>query len=129
MKKVIVIFGVFTIGVLLFFGGCSSEGRRIREYELPKLDLSQNQDGIYKGQFSYKNTAYIVEVIIKKHEITDIKILSSQENKYDKKALAVLGRVIEKQSLDVDAVSGATTSSKFYLIAIYNALTGAEIDL
>jgi len=35
----------------------------------------------------------------------------------------VIPRVLEAQNTNVDAVSGATTSSKALLMAIYNALT------
>ena len=54
-------------------------------------------------------------------------MLSSEGDRYDVEALPVLDRVIDEQRLNVDAVSGATRSSKLYLIAIHNALSGEEL--
>ena len=42
------------------------------------------------------------------------------------RAKAVIDRIIEKQSLDVDVVSGATYSSNGIISAVKNALTGEE---
>jgi len=69
-----------------------------------------------------------VKVAIENSEIVEIKILSCDGDKYDGTALPVLDRVVQEQNLDVDAVSGATKTSKLYLSAIHNALTGEEID-
>ena len=114
---------------LLVVLSCTSESRKIREFELPPIDLSKIDDGDYIGQYVHHDNLYKVEVTVLNHDIVKIDVVSSEGDKYDIEALAVLDRVIEEQSLDVDAVTGATKSSKLYLICIYNALTGEEIVL
>lgn len=123
------VFLTIIILSLLSIAACESTSRKIRDLELPPVDLSTIQDSVYTGQYSHHNTLYKVEVTLENHRITEINVLSSEGDEYDIKALDVLDRVMEEQSLNVDAVTGATTSSKLYLICIYNALTGEEITL
>jgi uncharacterized protein with FMN-binding domain len=129
IKGIRILIILFLILILLFGSACGeSESRRIRKLELPSVNLSQVQDGIYTGQVEHHDNLYIAEVTVENHNIISIKILSCEGDKYDQEAMAVLDRVIKKQNISVDAVTGATKSSKLYLISIYNALTGEEID-
>ena len=64
----------------------------------------------------HHENVYRVVVSVSEHEITKIKVLSSEGDKYDIEALPVLDWVIEEQTLKVDTVSGATKSSKLYLV-------------
>ncbi len=125
-KKIMFIFILFFV---LFISNCNSESTKIRNIKLPEVDISKIQNGKHIGEFIHHKTNYKVEVTVDNHKITGIKVLSSEEDKYDIQALAVLDRVIEKQDLNVDSVTGATKSSKLYLICIYNALTGEKIIL
>ena len=50
-------------------------------------------------------------------------VLCNGKRTWAKMAEGVIPRVIEAQNTNVDAVSGATISSKALLMAIYNALT------
>jgi uncharacterized protein with FMN-binding domain len=68
-------------------------------------------------------------VVVRGNTIVDIQVLKSEGDKYDQKAMPVLNRVIKTQSLDVDTVTGATKSSKIYLITIHNALAEEKIEI
>ncbi len=126
MRKTIIIF-LFMLALTV---GCEeSESQKIRKLQLPDIDLSEIEDGRYIGRFTHHDNLYETEVIMKGHRIRNIHILQSEGDRYDQNALVVIQRVIEQQSLRVDIVTGATKSSKLYLITIYNAISGEEIEI
>ena len=89
--------------------------------------LSGFPDGIYKGQYpDYDGQVCKVEVTIKGHRITDVKVLGERDDLYFKIANQVIGRILEEQSLEVDAVTGATVTSYAIIGAIRNALSPHE---
>ena len=57
--------------------------------------------------------------------VTKVEFLQSKENQKPEFTNTLINRVIEAQSLQVDAISGATLTSKAYLQGIENALKGA----
>ena len=60
-------------------------------------------------------------------QIVAIDILSSSDDAaFFKRAQAVIDKIIEGQTLDVDTVSGATYSSRGIISAVKNALTGEK---
>ncbi|MFR0962315.1 MAG: FMN-binding protein [Dorea sp.] len=84
-------------------------------------------DGVYKGTGTGYAGEITVAVQIQNKEIVSIDILSfSDDAAFSNRAKAVIDRIIEKQSLDVDVVSGATYSSNGIISAVKNALTGEE---
>lgn len=99
------------------------EQEKVRKMPINEVDLSRVSDGSYRGDFSYGGFTYEVEVSVKDHKIEGIEILRNRESKHAKKAEGVAEKVLEAQSLKVDAVTGATTTSKALLKAIENALT------
>ncbi|HYE83068.1 MAG TPA: FMN-binding protein [Clostridia bacterium] len=88
---------------------------------IESVNLDGINDGVYRGSFTYGSFTYEVEVGIKGHNIEKIDVISNRDTKYARKAEGVIGRVLEKQSLDVNVVSGASTTSKALLKAIENA--------
>jgi uncharacterized protein with FMN-binding domain len=61
---------------------------------------------------------------VQEHRIQQIDVLKNrEESEYAKKAEGVVEKVLKSQSLKVDAVTGATTTSKALLKAIESALT------
>ena len=120
---------IFLFPLLIALGCDESESKKIRELQLPEIDLSEIEDGTYNGLFVHHDNVYETLVTMKDRRIDDIQVLRSEGDKYDQMALETIQRVIEKQSLQVNAVTGATKSSKLYLITIYNALSGEEIEI
>jgi len=92
---------------------------------IKEIDLSTVSAGKYRGDFSYGGFTYEVEVSIKGHRIDNITILKNRDSIYAKEAETVIDRVLYSQSLNVDAVSGATTTSKALLKAVEGALSKA----
>lgn len=87
------------------------------------VDLSRVADGTYEGSFAYGSFSYVVSVLVENGRIEDIDILTNRKTKHALEAEGVVSRVLSEQKTDVDAVAGATTTSKALLKAIENALT------
>ena len=84
-------------------------------------------DGVYKGYATGFSGPVTVAVTIMDKKITSIDILSSTDDEaFFNRAKSVIDRIISSQSLDVDAVSGATYSSNGIIGAVKNALTGEK---
>lgn len=84
-------------------------------------------DGVYKGTGTGYAGEITVAVQIKDKQIVAIDILSSSDDAaFFKRAQAVIDKIIEGQTLDVDTVSGATYSSRGIISAVKNAMTGEK---
>jgi uncharacterized protein with FMN-binding domain len=117
MKKV-----YFIIIALLFIGCASKEMRMVRQMDIQKVDTKNIQDGEYIGSFSYSSFKYMVKTFIKGHRIIEIEILQNKDTKRAKRAEGVIPEIIKKQSPNVDAISGATTTSKALMKAVEKSL-------
>lgn len=85
------------------------------------------EDGVYKGTGTGYAGDITVSVQIKDKQIVSIDILSSSDDAaFFSRAKAVIDKIIEGQTLDVDTVSGATFSSRGIISAVKNALTGEK---
>ena len=87
------------------------------------------EDGVYTGASRGYGDLITVQVTVKDRQITDIQILSApgETEPYFSLAGSVVNTVIQAQTWEVDAVSGATFSSRGILGAIQNAITGEEV--
>lgn len=97
--------------------------KEVRNAEIKDIDLNEVADGRYVGEFSYSKSRCKVEVIVEDHRIEAINILENGTNEHAKKAEAVISKVINEQKTNVDAVTGATTTSKALLKAVEAALS------
>ena len=132
MKKTFVLLIVaalviIVIGVAVFMATAYpmlKEQAEVRKMPIREVELTKVKDGIYRGEFTYGNFTYEVEVAVQAHEIKHIDILKNRnESEHAKKAKGVLEKVLKAQSLKVDVVTGSTTTRKALLKAIENALT------
>ncbi|RRK34093.1 FMN-binding protein [Schaedlerella arabinosiphila] len=123
MKKKILIILLCTILFVLI--GASLYLKRlvndVNSITVSNLNMANITDGIYVGKYSITPVYVEVEVTVTEHKITNIKIIE-HENGLGGKVEKIVDDVISRQSLEVDAVSGATVSSKCIIKAIENAL-------
>ena len=127
--KVLLVTTVILIilGITVTIIGKSMLAKIIEELESLKLedisspDLSMLDDGTYAGSFGNVAVAAVVEVTIGDHRIERI-VLVDHRNGKGAAAEAILGTVIERQSLEVDVIAGATYSSLTILKAVEDAL-------
>ena len=115
LKFILIVF------VCVFIPGCSTAYKNLTA-KMP--DLALKADGIYRGNYDLSGTPVNVtlDVTIQDHKVIGIKIVKHACSPIGKKAEKIIDRVIEKQNLEVDVVSGATGSSISILKAIENAL-------
>jgi uncharacterized protein with FMN-binding domain len=98
---------------------------QLLDIEIEDADLSEVPDGTYPGSYKAPPIFVKVEVTVKDHAIADIEIIEHDNGK-GAAAEAIIDEVVEKNSLHVDAVSGATYSSKVILLSIRDALLNAK---
>lgn len=113
----------FLLLLLLFLSCESAEMKRVRTMPIADVDLAAVPDGTYRGDFTYGKFTYEVRTTVKAHHIGKIDILKNRNSKYARMAAGVIPRILEKQTPNVDAVSGATTTSKALMKAVENSLT------
>ncbi len=106
--------------VVLTFCSCNFT-EEFDQIEIVNPDLTVTADGTWIGEWNTTLVKVHVSVETKEQKITHIKILRHDCGR-GKPAEAIVDRVIQAQSLRVDAVSGATGSSKVILRAIQDAL-------
>ena len=98
----------------------------VRRMPINHVDLSQVKDGDYSGDYAYGGFNYEVKVSVANHQIKGIAIIKNRTTSHAKMAEGVVKRILEQQENDVDAVSGATTTSKALLKATENALAKGQ---
>jgi uncharacterized protein with FMN-binding domain len=115
LKAVMIVF------VCVFIAGCSTAYKNLTA-EMP--DLTPMADGVYRGNYDLSGVPVKVtlDVIIQNQNIIKIEIVEHSSSPIGKKAEKIVDRIIERQNLDVDVISGATASSKAILKAVENAL-------
>lgn len=110
--------------------------QELKTLTIGSVDFAKLQDGTYVGEYKAvkgKSRNATVEVTISGNKITKISILKGALGSNGKPAKLAEGmtiddlfqRVIELESLQVDAISGATLTSKAHLKALEKALKQA----
>ncbi len=127
-KKVlfIILAAVLIIGGAVaakYFSDLSSYRQAVEEITIGTVDLSTVPDGVYTGSADAVWVSAAVEVTVENHRITNIEL--DHKHGQGKEAEVLPDQVIEAQSLQVDLISGVTSSSKVILKAIENALLSA----
>lgn len=84
------------------------------------------KDGIYDGMASDGPVKVIAQVMIQDQRIANIKIFEHRTWKGKSAENIIPVRIIEQQSTRVDAVSGATVSSRAIMNAVENAVRKAK---
>jgi len=89
-------------------------------------DISEKPDSVYRGSYTISGIPVMkvtVDVTVKSQNIAAVNIIEHTGSPKGKRVEnGIIERIIEKQSLDIDAVSGATASSKAILKAVESAL-------
>jgi len=127
-KRVLLIVLLIIAGIAVAAMGVMAYTERnlekLTNTTIEDIDLATLEDGEYFGSFSTFPVSAEVRVTVNDQRITGIELLEHNHGQ-GAPAEVIPGRVVEAQSLEVDAVSGATYSSKVILKAIENALGSA----
>lgn len=123
MQIFLIIIGfLLFLGIIWFLFGLIGQGD-IKKMIIHEVDLAKIPDGIYKGNYTYVRWNYAVEVTVKDHKI--VSIIRTNKGKIPELRVEdkVTRSIMEKQSVKVDAISGATLNTKAFLKAVEHALT------
>jgi uncharacterized protein with FMN-binding domain len=130
MKKALkVILFVFLAFVILIAGVAFFLTRGLDEVskvDISSIDASNVKDGTYEGTYESGRWSNTVTVTVKDGKITDIQV--KDDVTFPQKGLSdeIFKRVMDKQNANVDAVTGATVTSKAYMKAIEDALKSGK---
>lgn len=90
---------------------------------------AQLADGVYQGSAQGYSGVTTVSVTVSGGAVTDIEVDSESDSpQYFSRAEEILDDIVSEQSLEVDAISGATYSSAGLLNAVYDALQNAVVS-
>lgn len=121
--KIAIVLCVIIVGVFIFANVYSKITTNKVTVQTTNADGVSN--GTYIGNYDIAPVKVSLEVTVEEERITDITILEHQ-NGLGNKAETIIDDVIITQSLEMDAVSGATMSSKAILKAIEGALQSGK---
>lgn len=110
-KKVFLLMTVVSLFTILFLVGCSKS--------------SNIKDGTYSGESKGNGGNITAEVTIKDGKLTAIKNTSNNETEGlgDEAVNKILNAMVDNNTINVDVVSGATTSSEAFIAAVKAALS------
>ena len=133
MRKSKKILSLFLVLMILFsLAGCQSTEPASEELtDVEPLEDSLYAAGSYTGKGQGMNGEIEVEVTVTENEITDVKVLTHNETPGvgDIALTDIPANIVKHQSLGMDAIAGATYSSKGVLEAVANALVQANADV
>lgn len=121
-----VAIAVLVVGhIVTYFIDFGNYQHRISSIEIENRNLCEIEDGSYEGEYDAGYIYAKVKVDIKDGRIEAITLLEHRHERGEA-AEIISKKVMEEQRLDVDAVSGATNSSKVIKKAVENALVQGD---
>lgn len=125
MKKVLKWTGiglVVLIAVMMVYALIGKED--VLNIKIIDVDTTSIPDGTYIGSYDNYRWSHQVEVTVADQKITGIEPLKIQDGR-DDLVQTLTERIIDRQTPNVDVVSGATASSNGFLKAVETALRSA----
>ena len=124
--KIFLIAAIFVLAAAgavfaFYMSGVAAYQNKVKNTVISGVNISQIPDGVYIGEYDVSYIYAKVEVTVKSGEITGISILEHRNDRGES-AERIIDEIIERQEIDVDAVSGATNSSTVIKKAVENAV-------
>jgi uncharacterized protein with FMN-binding domain len=124
MEKTTVRYSLIIPAAFLLIVSCMrAEIQRTRAMTVNDVSIAEIPDGSYTGSYEYGGFTYSLRCMVSQGRLENIRILQNRTTKYAKKAEGIIPKVIERQKVNVDAVTGATATSKALMKAIERALS------
>ena len=113
--------------ILIILSGCAvmKYKKKIASTEIQTVNLKTIEDGVYEGFYDVYLIDAKVSVEVKNHKIINLELVEHKHDRFSGEAM--IQRVLDKQSLEVDIITGATNSCKTVLKAIEIALSKGKI--
>jgi uncharacterized protein with FMN-binding domain len=125
-KALVIIFSILGVLVLIGAGGIFYMTNGLESgasMSISPVDLAKIDDGTYTGIYKGGRWTNEVAVTVADHQIAQINVLKTVGIETPDVTNSIINSVIQKQNTTVNAVSGATVTSKAYLKSIENALS------
>jgi uncharacterized protein with FMN-binding domain len=119
-KKILIGIAVLLLALIAAVGITVSQTKVLPHGDITQ-SLAQAEDGTYTGSCNDGLIFVKLEVTVEDHAITGISILEHRNGK-GAAAERITEDIMQAQSLDVEAVTGATVSSSVIRKAVENAL-------
>lgn len=130
-KAVLIVVSVLlVIGLLaggLYLKSIGDYKAKVNALTFDEIDLTKVEDGVYEGQCDTGVVRARVQVTVRDHRLESIELLE-HENGRGAPAEAILDQMLQNQTTAVDAVSGATCSSRVIRKAVENAIKASLSD-
>ena len=107
--------------VVFYYMDFHSYQQKVTDIVWEDVNVADIADGIYEGEYDAGYIYARVEVEIRDGKMISITLLEHR-NERGKAAERIIDDILEKQSITVDAVSGATNSCNVIKKAVENAL-------
>jgi len=121
MKVLLLFVILIIIGSVVVFYSLSKNLEELKNEPITTMNLEEVKDGDYEGEYNSFPVNAKVNVTVMDHAITQIDILEHGHGR-GAEGEKITESIIEYQSLEVDAISGATYSSMVILKAVEDAL-------
>ena len=122
MKKIFyVILGIVLLGTSGCLSLTASMKKRLAKIENEDIDMETVEDGIFEGHSELDPVKVDVKVLVENHKLIKVELLR-HECGLGHPADVIVDKMVEQNTWDVDAVSGATVSSEIIKNAVNKAL-------
>jgi uncharacterized protein with FMN-binding domain len=116
---------LIAVGFRIAFIRIERNLKNLKDLPIAKIDVSKIADGDYPGSFAEFPVKAEVLVRVRGGRLEKVEIVK-HDNGQGKGAEILPSRAVAEQRIDLDAVSGATYSSKVIMKAMENALLSAS---
>ncbi|MBO5209595.1 MAG: FMN-binding protein [Lachnospiraceae bacterium] len=113
---------IIVVHMVNYFIDFMNYQQKIDSIEVSNIHIADMGDGTYEGEYDAGYIYAKVEVEVQGNKIVSVQLIEHR-NERGEAAETIPGIVVEQQKTVVDAVSGATNSSKVIMKAIENALS------
>ena len=122
MKKIFyVILGIVLLGTIGCLSLTASMKKNLAKIENKDIDMETVEDGIFEGHSELDLVKVDVKVLVENHKLIKVELLR-HECGLGHPADVIVDKMVEQNTWDVDAVSGATVSSEIIKNAVNKAL-------
>ncbi len=90
---------------------------------IAEVNLATVADGSHRGTFTCRGFTYEVETTVRNGRIERVDILRNRGSRSAQTAAGVAGRIVERQTPNVEVFPGAAITSKALMKAVENSLT------
>ncbi|MDH5537766.1 MAG: FMN-binding protein [Rhizobacter sp.] len=100
----------------------------LRQLPVAVVDVASRRDGSHEGRETQADFTYRVRVTVADGRIERVEVLANRDTHYGRLAALAADKLAGRSRNDVDAISGATTTSKGLMRAVADALQNAPLQ-